>query len=69
LGKICCFAPHLISQASRKPGCAGVCLFNAFLRKIELQALFLWLALAGAGARLTQLLLVTGAAANFVCWH
>ena len=31
-----------------------------FLRKVELQKLFLWLALAGAGARLTQLLLVTG---------
>ena len=41
-------------------GHAGVYLFNAFLRKVELQKLFLWLALAGAGARLTQLLLVTG---------
>ena len=45
---------------------AGVCLFNTFLRKVELQALFLWLALAGAGARLTQLLLVTGV---LQAWH
>lgn len=40
--------------------CAGVILFNTFLRTVELPKLFLSLALAGFGARLTQLLLVTG---------
>lgn len=44
-------------------GChaAGVYLFNAFLRKVELRRLFLGLALAGVAAGFTQLLLVTGA--------
>ena len=41
-------------------GNAGVVLFNTFLRRVALQKLFLGLALAGVGARLTQLLLVTG---------
>ena len=45
---------------------AGVVLFNTFLRKVALRKLFLSLALAGVGVRLTQLLLVTGVHTGFI---
>jgi len=42
---------------------AGVCLYNTFLRNIQLRTVFFWLTLVGVLAGCTQLVLVTGARA------